>query len=226
MRSRLLVILASSLCVFAEAVAQAPRPAYIQFNKAVDEIHAILRKTPNPTAKDVAQVAVIGCNALTMLLDKDPQFKADIEAMAAAGAKNQAHHRRLADDLVFFVDSFVDEEHRYLVRSGMSAGSTADILIASALVRSALREPLSARVAYADIEKLRDEVCRGAKRLADAETDRDAYEVRKRKIRRWALGLGGVSLITADALFAIPSGGTASASFTLGGASVGAAIAQ
>ncbi|THF64175.1 hypothetical protein [Pseudothauera rhizosphaerae] len=226
MRPGTATALLAGLLFLSTASAQGDRPIYIQFNKATDEIHTILRKTPKPAPKDMMQISNIACNALRMLLEKEPRFKADIEALAAAGIENQAHHRRLADDVLFFLDSFIEEEHHYLVQSGISPDSSADILIAAALVRSALREPPSANTVYADILKLRDEVCRVARAVTESEADKDAYEARKRTIKRWALGLGGVSLITADALFAVPSGGTASASFAVGGASVGAAISQ
>ncbi|MEC5217059.1 hypothetical protein RCH09_002015 [Actimicrobium sp. GrIS 1.19] len=198
---------------------------YGYLHKTVEEILEIQRKAMKPSPADVAAVASRACNTLIILLDKDPNFKKDIEALASASHKNLAFHRQLANDLVFFMDSFAPQEQEYLLKSGASPGASADILIAAALSRDALREPLSAQRLLANIEKLRVETCKGAKILADANDAEEAQQSRRTQIRKWALGLGGLSLIAADAVFAVPSGGVATASFTLGGAGVGAAVA-
>ena len=198
---------------------------YGYLHKTVDEILEIQRKGLKPSPGDVAAVASRACNTLTILLDKDPNFRKDIEALASASRKNLVFHRQLADDLAFFMDTFVPQEHEYLLKSGASPGATAEILIAAALSKDSLREPLSAERLLANMEKLRVETCKGAKVLADAKDSEEAQNARRKQIKKWFLGIGGVSLIAADAVFAVPSGGVASASFTLGGAGVSAAIA-
>lgn len=218
-RIALLLLLA---IIGSETYAQS-RYGYLQ--KTVEEILEIQRKALKPSPGEVAAVATRACNTLTILLDKDTSFRKDIEALASASPKNLDFHRQLANDLVFFMDTFVPQEHEYLLKSGASPAATAEILIAAALSKDSLREPLSAERLLANIEKLRVETCKGAKVLADAKDTEDAQKSRRKQIKKWSLGIGGLSLIAADAVFAVPSGGVATASFTLGGAGVGAAVA-
>lgn len=206
--------------------AASAQPDYRYLHQAVDEIHQIQRKALKPTAADVAAVAVRACKTLEILLDKDPTFRRQIETLAADSRQNLNYHRQLADDLLLFIESFVPQEHEYLLRAGVPAGTTSDILIAAALSRAALREPLSAKTLLEQLERLRQETCQGAQVLERAQDSAATTQQRRNAITRWALGLGGVSLIAADAVFAVPSGGVATASFTLGGAGVGAAIAR
>lgn len=217
---RCVFILFALACTSASAQSR-----YDYLHKSVAEILEIQRRALKPSSADVAAIAVRACNTLNILLDKDPYFRKDVEALAAASPKNIEFHRQLATDLIFFIDVFIPQEREYLLRSGVPAGSTENILIAAALSRDSLREPLSAAVLLGNMEKLRTETCSGAKVLAEAQEKEEAGTKLRRQIAKWSLGLGGLSLIAADAVFAVPSGGVATASFTLGGAGVGAAVA-
>jgi hypothetical protein len=73
---------------------------------------------------------------------------------------------------------------------------------------------------------LRNEACRAVETLAKEQDDEKSSQQRWKRIRRWGLGLGGLSLVAADAVAAVPTSGIATASFTLGGAAVTAALAQ
>lgn len=211
----------SSLTSFAQ-----PPDRYAYLHKTTEEILEIRRKAMNPSAADMAGIASRVCQTLTILLDKDPYFRKDIERLSAESTKNMDYHRQLADDLIFFIDAFAPEETEALRKAGVSPYTADQMLIAASLSRNSLREPLPAKTVLGNIERLRSQTCEGAKTIANAQDSQGAQKQRRKTLTKWALGIGGVSLIAADAVFAAPSGGVATASFTLGGAGVGAAIAQ
>lgn len=219
----LLYIVVSILSLNASAL---PSNRYGYLHKTTDEVLEIRRKAVNPSDSDIAGIASRVCSTLTVLLDKDPNFRKDLERLSADSSKNMNYHRQLADDLIFFIDAFLPEENEYLLKSGVSPYTASQILIAAGMSRNSLREPLPAATVLGNIERLRSQTCEGAKALAQAQENQNAQSQRRRTLTKWALGLGGVSLIAADAVFAVPSGGVATASFTLGGAGVGAAVAQ
>jgi hypothetical protein len=76
------------------------------------------------------------------------------------------------------------------------------------------------------IQKLETNICEGAATIAKIQEDEKATAERWKLVRKWALGIGGVTLIVADGASSAPSGGAAAASFVLGGAIVGAALAE
>ena len=77
-----------------------------------------------------------------------------------------------------------------------------------------------------DFDKLLAEVCLSANKLIKAGEDEKSREQRWRLVRRWGLGVSGLSMIAADGLSSVVTAGVSTASFTLGGAAVGAAVAQ
>lgn len=220
---RLLLCFFVSIFVLSAFAQPANRYGYL--HKTTDEILEIRRKAINPSPADIAGIASRVCTTLTVLLDKDPNFRKDVERLAADSKNHMDYHRQLADDLIFFLDAFLPEENEYLMQSGVSPYTAGQILSAASLSRNSLREPLPAATVLGNIERLRSQTCEGAKTLAQAQDSQDAQKQRRRTLTKWAYGLGGISLIAADAVFAAPTGGVATASFTLGGVGVGAAIA-
>ena len=216
------------LAVFALLAVSTPSIAqtkYTYLHQTTNEILQIQRSAMNMTATDAAAIATRVCKTLEVLR-RDENFAKDVTDLARVSAGQSSYHRQLASDLVFFLDAFAAEEAEALRRAGLSQNAASQMMAAAATFRSALREPTNVDQLWRNIDKLRDEVCSAAKTMAKAGEDEKSRQQRWRLVRRWGLGLGGVTMIAADGLSATLTIGVSTASFTLGGAAVGAAIAQ
>ena len=198
---------------------------YTYLHETTNEILQIQRSTLKLTPTESASIANRVCKTLTALM-KDSAFKDDVYKLAERSKQQSSYHQQLADDLVFFLDSFVPDEEKILRASNFSPNATTQMLAAASALRGSLREPLSPEQLMNNLNALRNEACAAVDVSLKEQDDERSRQQRWKKIRRWGLGLGGLSLVAADAFAALPSGGIATASFTLGGAAVGAAVAQ
>ena len=198
---------------------------YAYLHQTANELLQIQRSSMKMSAADTTGISTRVCKTLERLR-KDKNFKKDVEDLAGASRDQSAFHRRLADDLVYFLDSFAIEESEVLEKAGLSSKSAAQMMATAGTLRAALREPLTVDKFLRDFDKLLDEVCRAAITLIKAGEDEKSREQRWRLVRRWGLGVSGVSMILADGLSSVVTVGVSTASFTLGGAAVGAAVAQ
>ncbi len=198
---------------------------YAYLYETTNEILRIQRSAMKMSPADASSIAVRVCKTLEMLR-KDENFVKDINNLARASGEYSAYQRQLADDLVFFLDSFAVEETQALLKAGLAPHAISQIMGVSGALRGALRERTNVDQLTGNIEKLRSEVCAAATTMSKAQDDEKSREQRWKTVRRWGLGLSGVSMIAADALGAGLTVGASTASFTIGGAAVGAAVAQ
>ncbi|HTD11810.1 MAG TPA: hypothetical protein VK676_07075 [Steroidobacteraceae bacterium] len=198
---------------------------YSYLHETTNEILQIQRSTVKLTPGESARIANRVCKTLEALL-RDRGFKDDVYKLAELSRKQSDFHQQLADNLVFFLDAFVPDEASVLRKSNLSPDATTQMLAAASALRESLRTPLSPEQLMNNLIGLRNEACRAVETLAKEQDDEKSSQQRWKRIRRWGLGLGGLSLVAADAVAAVPTSGIATASFTLGGAAVTAALAQ
>jgi len=198
---------------------------YAYLHETTNEILRIQRSAMKLSPSDATNIAVRVCKTLEVLR-KDENFAKDVKELSRAAAEQSAHHRQLADDLVSFLDSFVVEETDALLKARLAPDVVPQITAAAGTLRGALREPTNVEQLHKNIEKLRSEACMAATTLSKAQDDEKSREQRRKTLRRWGLGLGGVSMIAADALGTGLTVGVSTASFALGVAAVDAAVAQ
>jgi hypothetical protein len=105
--------------------------------------------------------------------------------------------------------------------AGLSDRAVLQTLSAASLFRDALStgpRPDAKRI-LDSINALQSEICSDATAI----TVKTEGQQRRLILMRWAVGLGGLAMIGVDATAAAPTGGLATASFSLGGALAGAA---
>ncbi|GIL06639.1 MAG: hypothetical protein BroJett031_31590 [Betaproteobacteria bacterium] len=212
-------------CIALSAPLALAQSKYSYLHQTTNEILQIDRSSMKMTPGDFASIATRACKTLELLL-KDENFKKDLSDLANAAGSHSTYHKQLTDDLVLFIDSFLRRESDLLKQAGLTPKASSEVLLVASSVRVSLREKPDLSKLIENIERLRTEICRAASAVAKAQDDERAREQRWKTVRRWGLGLAGLSLIGADAIALAPSGGVATASFTLGGVAVGAAIAQ
>jgi len=216
------------LAAFALLAVAAPSTAqtkYTYLHQTTNEILQIQRSTMKMTAADAVGIATRVCRTLE-ILRKDENFARDVNNLARASTDQASFHRQLADDLVFFLDAFATEESEALWKAGLSQNAALQMMAAASTLRAALRQPTKVDELWRNIDKLRGEVCSAAKTMDKAGEDERSKQHRWRLVRRWGLGLSGLSMIAVDGLSATLTAGVSTASFALGGAAVGAAIGQ
>jgi len=177
------------------------------------------------TPDEAGKIATRACKTLDLLLS-DENFRKDLDALAKATGEHSAYHRQLIDDLVLFIDSFLPQESELLKQAGVSPRASNEILLVASSFRGSLGEKPDLNKIIRNIGTLRKEICSAATSIVKEQDNEKAREQRWKTVKRWGLGLGGLSLIGVDATGLLPSGGMATASFTLGGAAVAAAVAQ
>lgn len=190
------------------------------------EILRIDRETMVLSADDIDRIATRACKTLGHLL-KDPNFRNDIQSLHRASETQTEYSRRLSEDLLFFVDSFIPEERKWLHVAGITDEVVINrILIVASALRGSLRETQSQQSIMENVDRLRQEVCLAAERAATGRADERAKKYRRAQIKRWGIGFAGVTLIAVDALALGPSSGVAAASFLIGGSVISAVTAE
>ena len=214
------------LCALLASPYALAQSKYSYLHETTTEILKTDRGALKLSVDDVGSIATRACKTLMILL-KDRNFHKDLEALQSASATTSAYHQQLSDDIILFVDSFLQSESGFLTQAGIKDKAVANkvLLIASSL-RASLRERPDQKRILQNVEKLRAEICYTAENIAKLQENVKTQEQRTKMVRRWGLGFVGLTLIAADTIALVPSSGAAIASYTLGGAAVGAAIAQ
>jgi hypothetical protein len=198
---------------------------YDYLHQTTNEILQIERGSMKMTPEEAGAIATRACKTLERLLG-DPNFAQDVKKLAADTGKHSAYHRKLAGDVMEFVDAFIPEERDALRNANLSPRAVSQIVLLATSVRSSLNDKPDPGKIMSSLDALRKEICAAATAFVKSQDDEKGRQQRLKTIRRWGLGLAGLSLIAADAAATVPSGGVATASFTLGGAAVGAAVAD
>jgi hypothetical protein len=175
--------------------------------------------------EQVAEIAARACKTLERLL-ADKQFTDDLYRMDKLRPKDAIYHRQLRQDLASFVDSFLRPEAELLKQAGLSDEAAKHILWSAAFFRDSLTEKPDPKRILDALDRLRIEICSAATTIATDQDDAKKRAQYQKQLKKWALGIGGVLLIGVDAAAEAPSAGLATASFTLGGAMVGGAVAE
>ena len=98
---------------------------YAYLHQTANELLQIQRSSMKMSAADTTGISTRVCKTLERLR-KDKNFKKDVEDLAGASRNQSAFHRRLADDLMYFLDSFAIEESEVLEKAGLSSKSAGD----------------------------------------------------------------------------------------------------
>jgi len=217
-----LLVIATVLSV---AVAAYAEPKYQYLTEAAKAIYDIESRTMKPTPQDTAQIATIACKALERLI-RDKEFRDDLYRMADYKSKDAEIHKGMRRDLRTFMDSFLRPESDLLKKAGLSDEQATHILLSAAFFHDALdAKPDPKRILDA-LDRLRKDTCEVATEKAKIQEDEKQKDMRHKRIKKWSLGIAGALLIALDATAEAPSAGLATASFTLGGAMVGGAVAD
>lgn len=194
--------------------------------ETTNAIYDITSRSVEPKPEELAEIAARSCKALKQLL-VDQEFAADLQAMAKAAPQYKDEHQRMRRDLTLFLDSFLKPESGLMTQAGLSGSAVFQVATAASFLSTqSLGEPVDPAKVLAAIETLHRELCSAAVTLAKSQGEAREKSERNRRWKKRALGMGGVVLIVVDAASSAPTGGLGTASFTLGGAMVGAAIAD
>lgn len=214
----------SLLLALVSPAASAAHP-YSYLIETTNEVLAIKRRSMHMSPEDARDIATRMCKTLQML-NQDPRFAADVDRLAKVSIHSSASNEQLADNLSIFATAFGPDEAKALRDAGVDEDATIQLLMAAGAMRASLRKPLDPEELHTNIRRLTGEVCKAATTATDTIDDQRASQKRWRRIRRWGIGIGGLSLIGIDATATTLSAGASTASFALGGALVGAAAGQ
>jgi hypothetical protein len=194
--------------------------------ETTNAIYDITSRSVEPKPAELAEIAARSCNALKQLL-ADNDFNADLQAMAKAAPEHKEEHEHMRRDLTLFLDSFLKPESGLMAQAGLSGSAVFQVATAASFLSTqALGEPMDPQKVLAAIETLHRELCSAAVTLTKSQEEAREKSENHRRWKKRALGMGGVVLIVVDAASSAPTGGLGTASFTLGGAMVGAAVAD
>lgn len=203
---------------------QRPRSDYQYLTDTANAIYDLATRSMDLKPEEVAEITARACKTLDRLLG-DKNFINDVYRMEKSAAKDTEYHNRMRRDLDYFIESFAKPEAGVLKNAGLSEEAIKQMLWSAAYLHDSLdTKPDSKRILDA-LDRLRKDICSAARTLTKDQNDERTKTSRKKRITKWALGLGGAAMIAADTVAEVPSGGLAMASFTLGGTMVGAAIA-
>ena len=205
--SVVLVVICLAICsvTVASAAEKSPADRYAYIHEATNEVFGVRRSEPRISAKDAAAIAHRICETLQRL-EKDPNFRKDVEGIAKPSEERTDYHQELANNLDTFLSSFVPDEIVVLKKTNLREDVATQAMAAAAAVRQTLREPKNADDVMKALAKFRDDVCRSRDAMLKESDDKVAGEKRWKKVKRWGLGLAGLSVVTADIVFAAPTG--------------------
>lgn len=198
---------------------------YSYLHDATNEMFRLLSSSMQPKADEVARVATLTCKTLDRLL-QDNDFRADLKRMGEAHATQSAYHSRLLKDVRFFADSFAQLESKLLKESGVSDDASKQILATATHLKDSLSGKPDPERILANIQGMKNDICSAAATIHKEADDAKAQAQRRERMVKWGMGIGGISMILVDIPALAPSAGAATASFTLGGALVGVAVAK
>lgn len=221
--SLVVICLAIGFVTVASAAEERPEDRYAYLHETTNEVFSVRRSEPRISAKEAVEIAHRICETLRRL-QKDPNFSRDVEGIAKPSKERTAYHQKLANDLDTFMSSFVPDEIVVLKRAKLKEDATTQAIIAAAAVRETLREPKNPDDVMKAVARFRDDVCQSRDAMLKESDDKIASEKRWKKVKRWGLGLAGLSVVTADIVFAAPTGGVAAASISVGTGVVTAVI--
>lgn len=212
-----LVVICLAMCsvTVANAAEKNSKDRYAYVHETTNEVFSVHSSEPRPSAKDAVRIAHKICETLQRL-EKDPNFRKDLEGIAKPSKDRTAFHQQLANDLDTFLSSFVPDEIVVLKKTILKEDVTTQAIAAAAAVRETLREPKNADDVMKALARFREDVCRSRDAMLKESDDKVASEKRWKKVKRWGLGLAGLSVVTADIVFAAPTGGVAAASISVG----------
>jgi hypothetical protein len=225
MKRSMLFVLAFTLISTTHVWSQEKYDKYKYLTETANAIFEIEGRGMVQKPEEVAEVASRACKTLERLL-ADKEFIDDLYRMANATAEHVEYHRQLRRDLGLFVDSFLRPENELLKKAGLTDDAANHISWSASFLHDSLGEKPDPKRILDAMDKLRADICSGAATMAKGQDDAKARVQGRKRIKKWALGIGGVTLIVVDSATSAASGGLATASFTLGGAFVGAAVAQ
>ena len=210
---------------FASASVAWGQSRYSYLHESTNEVFRLLSNSMQIKPDEVAKVAALTCKTLERLL-QDNDFRSDLGRMTEAHRGQSAYHSRLLKEVRFFADSFVRLESKLLKDSGVSDDASKQILSSATHLKESLSSTPDAGRILADLQGLKSDICSAALTISKEADDAKAQLQRRDRVIKWGMGLGGVSMILVDIPALAPSAGAATASFALGGALVGAAVAK
>jgi hypothetical protein len=209
------ICLAIGLVTVASGAEKSPEDRYAYLHQTTNEVLSLRRSEPRISAKEAVEIAHRICETLQRL-EKDPNFRKDLEGIAKPSKERTEYHQQLANDLDSFLSSFVPDEIVVLKKANLKEDATTQAIIAAAAARESLREPKNPDDVMKALARFRDDVCRSRDAMLKESDDKVASEKRWKKVKRWGLGLAGLSTVAADIVFAAPTGGVAAASISVG----------
>jgi hypothetical protein len=213
-----------SLCVFVATLLFVPRGwteqkrQYLDYLKnATNEIYQLENRSVEPSASELQRVATTACKALERLL-QDPEFKADLDRFDKKRSKDVDVQNQIRSGLNAFINSFASPETELLLKAGISQQAASDIMLCAAFFHDSAAKAPGPVEFFSQIERLKGDICTAAESMAKAEGQKKSMTERRKLLRKWALGLGGVALAAIDVATEIETAGLATASVAFGAA--------
>ena len=193
--------------------------------QTTNAIHEIQNRKLQLESSELREITARACNTLRRLRNDD-YFLADLNRLASLAPDYREGQVELSHDIGKFLDSFLRPELELLHSAGLSEGAVVHISIFASYFHNSLGKDIDPVTILALLESLQNDICEVATTI-----DTDIKTVEKQKlwrsrITKWAMGISGAAVIAVDAGATVPSAGVSAASFTIGGARIGGAVAQ
>ncbi|MDN7408014.1 hypothetical protein QZM42_05570 [Burkholderia vietnamiensis] len=190
---------------------------HTNIGRATNSLYTV-DKSSNPN--DVLKAYQEGCAALRQL-DNDEDFKRRLRDKAALKSKNQVTDEALkaARELA---GSFKMPEITALTQVGVDEKYARDIMERAAKFSENISSNPDAKLIESDITGMKNAVCNASHETSSAIKAAD----RQTLILYAQLGIGGVSIMVADAVTELPSAGLSTLSLSLGAAMASAAMSK
>jgi hypothetical protein len=180
---------------------------------ATNEIIGLARPTPG----NLWKASIVGCRALEVMAD-DKEFFEQLHAAVNASAALSEDMKKVFDDLSRF-DDFLRVEARCLIDAGLEPAQVKRLLQEAREVRHLTRDgSIDPGAIKVGLSKLRNETCNMAEQLGRIVAAQEQSGVTRERLRKVAMGVGGITIVGVNAAAAGTLGQVyAATSILLGG---------
>lgn len=188
--------------------AKAEKHKYEYLIEATDHIFEIQRRSDKAKTNELLNAMKLACDALDRLLD-EKKLEKDLNRLSGKWSKNQKNQIILKHNLVSFFNLFAEDEMELLKSADVSETSISNIIAAAAHSNQYVKNYPETDSILHFIGVLRREICNAEETISQSE-DRWSH------FKRWAIALGGVTLIAVDATASAPASTIAATSVAIG----------